>query len=430
MAKRQSNRNTSIVAPVRIDEEFSVSILRRKNRSVYYMQYRDPVTGNKISRSTGEATKRAAFRLAAKWEHELRNGEGDSPTRYSWANFRELYALEGLSGLADTTAAKVASVFNSFESIVNPKLLRSITEQVISGYAAKLRELGRAESTIKGHLGHLQAAFNWAAENRLIVSSPTIRMPKRAKKSKVMKGRPITGEELERMIGKIQETLYPENDDNPVAIKPDAAKVASWERILMGFWWSGLRLGEAMQLHWDDQSKIRPIDLDSAAPMLMIPGEHEKGNTDRLLPMAPEFAEFLRETPPEERSGYVFDPRPRRRRYGARLTSHHVGLTIGKFGKAAGVRVSDTKFASAHDLRRSFGERWSRRVLPQVLQEMMRHETIQTTLKYYVGQNAKRTAADIWAAYDSTRSLGDTLGDTVETDETKKRQNPSKNQGS
>lgn len=41
------------------------------------------------------------------------------------------------------------------------------------------------------------------------------------------------------------------------------------------------------------------------------------------------------------------------------------------------------KFASAHDLRRSFGDRWSRRVLPQHLQELMRHESISTTLRYY-----------------------------------------------
>ena len=57
------------------------------------------------------------------------------------------------------------------------------------------------------------------------------------------------------------------------------------------------------------------------------------------------------------------------------------------------------KFASAHDLRRAFGERWATRVMPQVLRELMRHENINTTMKYYVGRNAQRTAEALWSAF-------------------------------
>ena len=87
--------------------------------------------------------------------------------------------------------------------------------------------------------------------------------------------------------------------------------------------------------------------------MLWIPGDLEKGNQDRVLPMAPEFAEFLRQTPPERRQGYVFNPLPRCNRYGERLTSHHVGRVVTEIGEAANVKVSErrgkVKFASAHD---------------------------------------------------------------------------------
>ena len=46
----------------------------------------------------------------------------------------------------------------------------------------------------------------------------------------------------------------------------------------------------------------------------------------------------------------------------------------------------------------------------QVLMERMRHESIQTTLKYYVGRNAETTAAALWAAVggDSGNNLGNT----------------------
>jgi hypothetical protein len=42
--------------------------------------------------------------------------------------------------------------------------------------------------------------------------------------------------------------------------------------------------------------------------------------------------------------------------------------------KPEAVRI---KYASAHDLRRAFGLRWSSRVMPAVLQQLMRHESIE-----------------------------------------------------
>ncbi len=42
------------------------------------------------------------------------------------------------------------------------------------------------------------------------------------------------------------------------------------------------------------------------------------------------------------------------------------------------------------------------------LQQLMRHESIETTLKYYVGRNAEMIAA---ALYEDIR--GNTLGDSV-----------------
>lgn len=86
---------------------------------------------------------------------------------------------------------------------------------------------------------------------------------------------------------------------------------------------------------------------------------------------------------------------------------------VHQSGQAANVKVDEdtrtgkVKYASAHDLRRSFGERWAPRVMPPILQELMRHENISTTMRYYVGQNAKRTAALLW---DVHRGLGNQMG--------------------
>jgi hypothetical protein len=39
--------------------------------------------------------------------------------------------------------------------------------------------------------------------------------------------------------------------------------------------------------------------------------------------------------------------------------------------------------------------------MPTVLRELMRHEDIGTTMKFYVGQNAEATADAVWAAHES-----------------------------
>jgi len=52
-------------------------------------------------------------------------------------------------------------------------------------------------------------------------------------------------------------------------------------------------------------------------------------------------------------------------------------------------------FASAHDLRRAFGERWAHLVPSMILRDLMRHASVVTTEKYYVGINAKKTLATL-----------------------------------
>ena len=126
--------------------------------------------------------------------------------------------------------------------------------------------------------------------------------------------------------------------------------------------------------------------------------------------MAPEFAEFLHETPEAERTGYVFASEAAARKRSQRLGPGQVTRTIAEFGRKAGIKVTThqatakVKFASAHDLRRSFGLRWASRVMPQVLMELMRHESIDTTMRYYVGRNAQSTAAVLWAAHRQAES--------------------------
>jgi len=403
--------------------QVKVSILKRKNRTSYYMQYRDPVTENKITQSAKTTVRRDAERAAAKWEAEILQGLDKRQGRMSWEEFRERYTDEVLESLADRTLEKVDSVFNVFETLAKPRNLAAITPDVLSRYQQRLREEGRAETTIKGHLAHLLAALSWAVDQGLLREVPKVKKPKRAKKPKVMKGRPIATEEFERMLANVEKivtTDHMKEERNPPI-------VASWNFYLRGLWLSGLRLDESMRLHWTDRNELCVMDLDKQHPMLYVKAEAEKGHEDRILPMSPEFAEFLRAVPRGERCGYVFNPQPRRARYGERLTSHRVGIVVSDIGEAAGVKVDETdgkvKFASAHDLRRSFGERWARKIMPAVLQELMRHESIHTTMRYYVGRNAKATAAILWELA-AAQVVGDQMGDQTKKEAREVSQTP------
>jgi len=382
-----------------MNDQIEVSVVEFSDRKFFMLQWVDPATGRKRTRSskverTGRKRERnEAERVASELERELQAGREAHPNKLTWAAFRERYEMEVLPSLATTTDRKVAGVFNSLEAIL-PKVangrLQELTAERLSYFQSQLRKMERSESTIKGHLAHLKAALNWATRVGLLAKTPRIQMPKRPGTAK---GRPITTEEFERLL-----------DKTPEVVGIEAAP--SWQHYLTGLWWGGLRLAESLDLWWDRDDRLC-IDLTGHHPMLAIPGELEKGGKDRLLPIAPEFAEFLFRTPGAERTGPVFNPLPRRAGSG-RLSSDRVSRLVSDIGKAAGVKVAThpktgkVKYASAHDFRRSFGDRWSRRIMPPDLMTLMRHESIDTTMRFYVGRNAQSTAATLWAAYSKT----------------------------
>jgi len=382
-----------------VSEIITVWLAEFGDRAHYQLQWRDPITNRLRTKSTrirksGLARDRkVAERMAGELEAKLNAGEAVIPSRFLWKDFRARYEAEVVPGLAPRTGEKIASVFDRFEAEINPRRLWDVDEKRLSAFVSKLRkgEGGRAklaESTIAGHLAHLKAALNWAKLQKLIAHLPGFPRIKRAKMSKgakVMRGRPITTEEFERMLGKVEDVVGPVVADR-------------WTFFLQGLWASGLRLTESLELYWDQEDKLHPV-LTGKFPMLRIPADLEKGNKERLLPMAPEFAELLSGVPEAERSGPVFnleraDGKP------GRPAVDRVSKTVSSIGEKAKVRVDVKKTASAHDLRRAFGERWSARLMPAQLMELMRHETIETTLSYYVGRNAERTAAILWHEHE------------------------------
>ncbi|HUE13434.1 MAG TPA: site-specific integrase [Planctomycetaceae bacterium] len=383
-----------------MSDELRVYIVDR-GRSCLYMRYIDPVTGKAVERSTRKKTPDEAKKAAGKWEAELQEGRYKSPSRVTWAEFRRRYEDEVLRHLAPASERKSCAAFNAVEKffpIVKDGKLNLLTADRISRLSGELDGAGLEQATINGHLACLKASLRWANRMGMLIEVPRIQMLKRAKGSEMMKGRPMVKEEFDRLLLKV-----------PTVVGKDRS--ASWSHTIEGLWWSGLRLGEALDLWWDREDRLCVVEKGERL-MILIHAHLEKGKRDRLLPIAPEFETFLRRTPKRDRRGLVFKPLSKDLS-DQQMTTHHVGIVIGQIGEKSRVKVGTSnrtkavKFASAHTLRRSFGTRWARRVKPAVLQQLMRHATIETTLKYYVDLDAGETAAELWKAV-----AGDTLGDT------------------
>ncbi len=389
-------------------QEYKVYVVEFGDRPTYQLQWIDPNTGRKRTKTSGvkrtgrKKERDDAAKAAGKLQESLMEGSHVSGN-VSWEAFRTRYENEVARQLATTTAIKVSSVFNLVEEFLSPSRLSQLTAERISYFQSRLREGYRSESGIKSTLAHLKAALRWAERMKLLAKAPPIDMP--GTKADKMRGRPLAAEEYERILEAV-----------PKVVKNEA-KVKQWLRFLRGLWLSGLRLSEALRLSWDDDLTIR-VDFTGRRPMLHIPAGQDKSKKARRLPITPDFAAMLEETPLAERKGRVFQSE-----YSSRS---QVGRRVSAFGEKALVKVGERTrlnkegkpeivpgFAGCHDYRRSFGERWASRVMPQVLMELMRHESMSTTQTFYVGKNAERTADAVWNAFESMK--GNTLGNTAET---------------
>jgi len=196
-------------------------------------------------------------------------------------------------------------------------------------------------ATIWGHLAYLKAALCWAAGQKLIPAVPRIDMPKVPKKRNISK---ITTEEFDLLLGKAP---------NPL-----------WQAYIATAWYSGMRRNEMLELTWDSRDAPH---LDFRANRIIIPAAFNKSDEDQWVPLHPDLGEIIQALPRE--SGHLFpfrgDPR-------------QVAKKFARIARAAGLKVT------LHDQRRSFGSRYASVVPAPVLQRLMRHADIKTTMEYYM----------------------------------------------
>lgn len=364
-------------------EKITVHVVKYASCKNLMMRYRDSGTGKQVARSSGTDKKQEALKAAAKWEAELQEGRYSRDNRMGWDEFRRFWEDAKLPSLKASTAANYASTMNAFGSLCRPQRIADLTTQRVTTFATELRRKGLSESSVARHLRAIKAMARWAHRQELLTALPCFDMPTRGGAMR-MKGRPITTEEFERMLAAVERKLGEKAAD-------------SWKLLLRGLWWSGLRLSEVLALRWDHRAGGVSIVLDGRRSVLAFDGESQKNGKVQLVPLAPEVVELLE--PHQRDHGFVFTLLDLRGGHCSR-NKLAVGRKLSAIGEAAGVVTDPEKgrTATAHDLRRAFGYRWSRRVMPATLKELMRHASIETTMTYYVGQNAQTTSGELWDA--------------------------------
>jgi hypothetical protein len=140
------------------EKRVTVYLLRPKDRPTYQLQWVDPDTGKRRTKSAGTEDQDKAEVARRDLEYEINHGLVREPSKMPWAEFRRQYEAEQLATLREGTRRKAGYVFDAFESFVGDRKLGQITERTVSQYAVHLREKGFRPPTVHGHLAYLRAA--------------------------------------------------------------------------------------------------------------------------------------------------------------------------------------------------------------------------------------------------------------------------------
>jgi integrase len=365
-------------------------LIRRKGCGPYILRF-TTFAGKVGERRTAETSKRKADKvvigLLQQADIDIEAAQHEEERELNgWDEFCLRYIDEKLQFGPKKTMIAFKTARNRLNELC-PGLewVVDLDERVFSLFALRLRQEGKSISTVHAYRNHLMGALKWARQVRIIDKRPD--PPPIGKIDDPSRGRPITREEAERIAMQL-----------PSIVGEDFAERWAWN--LEALWRSGFRLGETFKFFWEPTNAGHyVVDLQSTRPMIQITASAEKARKNRMIPMTPDFALLLRSVQKNKRHDLVFKWPVTT---GYSMSIQTVGRYISRCGRQANVVVSDkngfVKCATAHDFRRSFGARWSPKVMPDTLRVMMRHASISTTLEYYVQANATKHADALFEA--------------------------------
>ncbi len=168
-----------------------------------------------------------------------------------------------------------------------------LQDQLLDG--AEGRYDFRSPNTVNSMMAAILAFIRYCHDHGWIDQVPRIQ---KIEVDDVMRGRPITGEEFERMLAATPKIV----GDGPAE---------SWQLAQRILWESGFRVSDVMNFAWDDERKIRPVwsSRKGRLPTIVLPAIQKNRKVEEI-PMLPGLQEILDPIPETERNGFVVNPLP------------------------------------------------------------------------------------------------------------------------
>ena len=311
--------------------------LRKSDRNGYVLKFYCPIRQQRIRKNCGTRDQREARRILRECRERLLNGHylessgaitsaseaklpttktdlgsGNTPTGKSWqecydryrehrmARIREKSRYDSLSRLQIVKRILVGyrrdrklSEGLPISECVTLEMLEYVQERLLAGDESRFDS--RSPNTVNSMIGAVMAFVRFCQRHRWVESVPAVQ---KLKVEDVMKGRPITGEEFERML-----------DTTPLIVGQEASP--SWQFALRILWESGFRAGDLMDFSWADERHIHPRwpDRKGHHPTIVISSSQKNGRVQEI-PMLPGLEALLSSIAKSDRTDWVANPSP------------------------------------------------------------------------------------------------------------------------
>jgi integrase len=335
------------------EKHITVWVQHRADRPYDDLQWYDPVTGKRRCKSAETCNPLDAESKRAALEYELNHGLYKEASDMSWERFRKTFEDEYVAARRPNTRRNYKDTLDQFEQQCHPKRLRGIDERTVSAFAAALRKLptrgreGMQPSSIAVRLQFLRTTLRWAVSQKMLPECPRFPRVKVPKK----KPQPVPAESFERLFAK-------------------AAGDPEMQAYLLCGWLAGMRLSEAHLLEWEPNDQAPWID--PAHNRIVLPAAFAKSDEDQWVPLDAALRQALEALPRYGKRVFRFlaaDGHP--------ICTDALSDRVTTLAKKAGVKLT------MHSLRKGFGCYYAGKVPAQVLQKLMRHHSIRTTMDYY-----------------------------------------------
>lgn len=311
--------------------------LRRSDKNGYVLKFYCPILNRRVRKNCGTRDRREARRIQRECRDRLLDGRyvasggaitealeqkigvpmpssatAENPIARTWEETAEHYRTQHKRRVrrrakedSDSRLDIARRVFEirrkekgmpsgvTLRECMTLEALEYLQDQLLDG--AESHYDRRSPNTVNSTLAAIMAFARYCYDHEWIDRVPPLR---KLDVDEVMRGRPITGEEFERMLEAV-----------PKVVGEGPAE--EWRFALKVLWESGFRIADLLDFSWDDIERIHPVwpRRQGQHPTLVIPSTQKNGKNEEI-PLLPGLKKLLDSVPEDRRVGFVVSPPP------------------------------------------------------------------------------------------------------------------------